>query len=192
MRLFYAFLMAAAFSISSLFAQLNENPSVEKRQFVYHLLAGASYELGLNNTSTIRFSGPLQFNMWYESKIYGYPYESAVHETQFVSYLRPSITTEFRNYYNLEKRAAKGKRVTNNSGNYIGTLVNLFGPAIAKTDNLIVPNVAASAGVVWGIQRNYGKRFNFGLSLGPGIGFSDNEIEFAFMGGLSLGFRIGK
>lgn len=181
MKNFYLIIVSILCSNSLSFAQSVTRPGVEKGQFTYHLLAAASYEIGVNRISTLRFSGPLELGFLYESNMYG----SELH-----TYLRPVIQTEFRYYYNLDKRAAKGKRTTNNSGNFIAPVVNLFGPAIAKSENVTVANFASVLGTVWGIQRNYGKKFNFQLSIGPGIGLSEDEIEFVPMGNLSLGFRI--
>lgn len=99
---------------------------------------------------------------------------------------------EFRYYYNLDKRLEQGKRVDRNSGNFIAPLVRLSGPAFLKSDNVEVKDFAAIVAGVWGIQRNYGERFNFQLAIGPGIGFTEDEVLFVPAAILNLGFRLGK
>jgi hypothetical protein len=169
------------------FAQIDSTPRVEDKQLTYHLLANLSYEMGVSKASTIRISGPIDAGVTYEL----YTDFQGSTQTNSYYYIRPSVAVEFRHYYNLENRMQKGKRVDKNSGNFLAPVVALYGPALAKSDGLEVADISGVIGGLWGIQRNYGKSFNFQLSIGPGFGFSKNEISFVPLGELSLGFRIG-
>jgi len=187
MKHFYLTILTFLLISNSSFAQESSRPSVESEQLTYHLLFGISYEGAVGRLNTLRVSGPLDAGFLIESTtINGYTH------TESGYYLRIGVTGEFRHYYNLDKRLSKGKRVDKNSGNFIAPVVTIMGPALAHSDNVEVANFATAVGGVWGIQRNYGKRFNFQLSIGPGVGFADGEISFVPMGGLSLGFRLGK
>lgn len=92
--------------------------------------------------------------------------------------LRPSVALEPRWYYNLDKRAEKGKRIANNSGNFIamrlGYISNLF--TISNYDKAEFSNTIFTF-LHWGIRRNLGKQFNFEAGAGIGAGYiSENNI----------------
>jgi len=189
MKYFYCLaLFLLTFSTTTV-AQTSSLPSVEKKQFTYHFLTNFSYEAGVNRTSTLRLSGPLTLGLLYETHIDLVTGETHTNSYYYVS---PTISGEFRHYYNLKKRQEQGKRVDKNSGNFVAPIAKLYGPALIKSNNADVPDFLAALGAVWGIHRNYGKSFNFQLSLGPGIGFLDGTASFVPIGDLSLGFRIGK
>ncbi len=190
MKYFYfsALLLLSLFSTA--LAQTTPEPSVEKKQFAYHFLTNFSYEAGIGRTNTIRVSGPLTLGLYYETQANLITGES---HSESYYYLSPTFSSQFRHYYNLNKRAEQGKRVDKNSGNFIAPIVKLYGPALTKSGNVDVPDFMTALGAVWGIQRNYGKSFNFQLDLGPGIVFVEGEAaSFAPIAELSLGFRIGK
>ena len=90
-----------------------------------------------------------------------YGYSSQFGARYFVS---PAISIEPRYYYNLNRRADKGKRTYNNSANYLAiTSWYLFNPIIAHNTTgssfaLVAPN--------WGIRRVYGKSFLFEFNMG--------------------------
>lgn len=183
MNHYYLFFFISLLASSSVLAQTAPETRVEKKQFTYHMLAGISAEMGVARTSTVRVSGPVEL---------GFVWQATSSSSDLYAYLRPVVNGEFRYYYNLDKRYAQGKRVVNNSANFIGPIISLYGPAIVKSDNISVVDFASVFGAVWGIQRNYGQRFNFQLSLGPGIGITEEETSFTPVGQLSFGFRIGK
>ena len=105
--------------------------------------------------------------------------------------LIPKLTADFRNYYNFEKRQLKGKNIDNNSGNYLALRTGYnFAPAINK-DQFINYNNGFMLGGVWGIQRVYKSGIYLGLSLGGGILFGNQKLDYAGMGDFHLGFNIG-
>jgi hypothetical protein len=78
----------------------------------------------------------------------------------------PSIGLQYRWYYNLNRRAAAGRVVRLNSGNYISARFRTSFPKniydqYRRPDN--------SAGLFFGLQRNYKKRFY--LDLGAGCAY---------------------
>jgi hypothetical protein len=86
----------------------------------------------------------------------------------------PAAELGYRYYYNAAARQRKGKRTAMNSMNYLS---GRFG--ISYTDAPIgnnrpdEPNNRAvySFGAVWGLQRNYARRFSLDLQVGVGYGF---------------------
>ncbi len=107
MKHIYVVLFVVLFGVSASKAQSDALPHVEKGQFTYHLLFGASYESGVGRLNTVRVSGPLDIGLLYE---YSTTFGGSTEANSYF-YLRPAVVGEFRHYYNLDKRQRKGKRV---------------------------------------------------------------------------------
>jgi len=86
--------------------------------------------------------------------------------------LAPSISVEPRWYYNIGKRAAKGKHTENNSANFVALAADFY-PNLFLLGNppgyLYVPNQISFI-PKWGIRRAIAKS-NFNYELGFGIGY---------------------
>ncbi len=101
--------------------------------------------------------------------------------------ISPLIALEPRWYYNLSKRANKGKSIGGNSGNYLSLRTSYhFHDTSEIEDNdlnkfLLVPT--------WGIRRNIGKHFNYEAGAGIGLGYKNN-INLAPYVNLKIGFRF--
>lgn len=83
----------------------------------------------------------------------------------------PSLSLQYRRYYNRARRAEKAKRIERNSGNYLAALYALSFSRDAMWDDHLEEEHRRPIhimGVVWGMQRNRAKRFSFGLQGGVG------------------------
>ena len=120
----------------------------------------------------------------------------------------PAATLQYRYYYNSEKREAKGKRIQMNSLNYLASIVevtfskgSISSSYVTEKDRRAI-NVA---GIAWGFQRNYPKRFSLDINLGAGFLFTrvttindsgeltiKNEGQFTTIGQVNLGFWLNK
>lgn len=175
------------------FGQTNAElePKVEKNQFAYNFLTNVSYEKGIGNKTTLRFSGPISGGVLLSKSsitVNDYHHE----ESEWGYAIRPAFDMQIRHYYDLNKRLKKGKKVVHNSGNYFAGVVGAAGPSILKSDNMYVSDFTLTFGAMWGIQRNYGERFIMNVGVGPGVSFYDHKNEFTLLGGVTLGIRIGK
>jgi hypothetical protein len=74
-----------------------------------------------------------------------------------------SITPKF--YYNREKRSAKGKTNSLNSGNYIGLRVKYTTKSMSESANV---RDALLMNIHWGLQRAIAKRWTINLHIGAG------------------------
>ena len=96
--------------------------------------------------------------------------------------LIPVLSVEPRWYYNLDKRARKGKRTAKNSANAFS--VNLrYSPNQYFTTsdyNIDIPHQLAIV-PSWGIRRVYGKHFTFetAIGVGPVVGFGEDSANVA-------------
>lgn len=94
--------------------------------------------------------------------------------------LIPAIRLEPRWYYNLEKRVKKGRKISNNSGNFLALNIN-YNPDwfyISNEDNL---NVISTLAFVpkWGIKRTLGNHFTYeaGIGIGTFIVLEDFDVD---------------
>ena len=98
----------------------------------------------------------------------------------------PGASINYRYYYNLNKRAAKGKNTNNNSASYLSMDVASIFPKLSDKSNQydyqlsITPN--------WGIQRNVAKTANGEFAIGPSIII--NPYETLLGVGLKAGFSF--
>lgn len=111
-------------------------------------------------------------------------------------FFTPNLSMEPRWYYNLGRRIAKSKNISNNSGNFIG-LKFTYNPdwfMISNYDNLKIIN-QISIIPKWGIRRVYWNHFSFETGIGIGYryifaksaGYLENVSETA----IDLHLRIG-
>ncbi|UTN03614.1 hypothetical protein L0669_20080 [Flavobacterium bizetiae] len=105
----YLLLILSVLFINAVQAQDDAPVSVAKNQFKINMLfPGFVYEHGFDTKNTLYSEVSLGV---------GYRYSSYYHESSL--YIFPMINEQFRHYYNLEKRAGKGKRTAHNSGNFV-------------------------------------------------------------------------
>ena len=126
----------------------------------------ANYEMPLSTRWALRAEAGL--DLWYYDA-YKYNGTSVIKDKG--TFFAPDISIEPRWYYNIEKRARKGKHTENNSANFI-TLTVKYYPDLFKIggpDYIYVPN-QISFTPKWGIRRAIAKS-NFNYELGIGIGY---------------------
>jgi hypothetical protein len=141
---------------------------------------GIDFERKLGRLSTIDFATGIGTG--------GYEIESG-NFTYVVNPLRPaayfSATPKF--YYNLAKRAEKGKSTEANSGNYIGLRIKYTTRGIESTEtqNALLLNVH------WGLQRIIAKRWTVNSHFGAGYSINAgelNKVEGTFYPAIDLKF----
>ena len=111
----------------------------------------------------------------------------------FITY--PAYEAHLKYFYNFNKRMAKGKRTSYNSGNYIGITyspaVNPFGYG----SSLFSDTYYGIGAIYWGLQRTIGKKelFYFDLNLGIRYNFNAYSIKTPSLMHLSpdIRFRFG-
>ncbi|TRW22402.1 hypothetical protein FMM05_18030 [Flavobacterium zepuense] len=124
-----------------------------------------SYEGRLSNRWALR--AEVGLDLWFYEAYEGYSFANK----KTGSFLAPSVSVEPRWYYNIEKRARKGKYSANNSASFVTVAIKYY-PDLFKIggpDYLYVPN-QISIIPKWGIRRSIAKS-NFNYELGFGIGY---------------------
>ena len=121
----------------------------------------------------------------------------------FYYYLSPKALGEFRFYYNLNKRAQKGKMTSRHSGNFIALHAHYIFRPLLKNFSEFYPGRLV-AGPVWGIQRTTQKGFNFNFYTGPAVSIAEkanyvkrggivrygNNIRFNIVVGVTIGGTV--
>lgn len=92
----------------------------------------------------------------------GYAYAGSLGSSWVV---QPTLDLQLRRYYNLERRAEKGKVVDGNSGSFFA--LSVFGATRSLTDTeAFGSEYHFGVGPLWGFQRTYKNNFNVSLQLG--------------------------
>lgn len=150
----------------------NAQDTVEKSLF--NLQTGGvglwgSHEAKLGNAFALRTE--IGFDLW------EYEASNGEKSTAFV----PSISLEPRWYYNIAKRAEKGKTTRRNSANFFSINVEYYPDLFVignLPDNVYIPN---QIDIIpkWGIRRHI-ENSNFNYEVGAGIGYKgylDKNLE---------------
>jgi putative salt-induced outer membrane protein YdiY len=177
----YLLLLLSVFIVNVIQAQ-DEVPSVEKNQFKINMISpGFVYEHGFTTKNTL----------YSEISVgVGYSYNSFYNESNV--YFSPLISEQFRHYYNLEKRAKKGKRTAHNSANFFALNAQYNFRSISTNERYREYVPSTTIAVLWGLQRTYKRKFNMEFNLGPGINIDQYNTEFVPVANFTLGWVIGK
>lgn len=166
-----------------LFVSMNIHAQETTNQFSLNfLMPSIEYETAISENSTI--DSNLGFG-------FGYHDASYLDKPEYGVY--PDFKIQYRHYYNLKKRLEKGKKISENSGNYIALSANVSSGEPIIGDMRLNNDFSGFVGPLWGFQRVYNSNFKLNLNLGFGMGFNDREDPyFATQIGLQLGFKLGK
>lgn len=122
-------------------------------------------------------------------------------------YYDPTISLQYRYYYNLLSRKKNGKRTEMNTANFIAPqFQTIFSKKRISSSFFVEDKRRAiySAGIVWGLQRNYKSRFSVEGYAGPVYLFthgrkpegyrivSEQVSKFSFITHIQVGFWLNK
>lgn len=163
------------------FAQETKN-DLQKIVRVNFLSPGIEVELPVSIKSTISANTGIGISG---------SYKNLSHAHGFNYFISPFLDLSYKNIYNRNSRANKGKNLLCNSGNYwsIRLLTNF--KEIESKNIIRKDNIDFAFGPTWGIQRSYNK-FHFLFDLGPVYYFDTkgNSGIFPIMVQLNLGYNL--
>lgn len=165
-----------------LFFTINLSAQQTTSQFSLNFLVpSAEYELAVSDKSTVDFNLGV-----------GFAYSNSEFSGEHFG-IFPGFETQYRYFYNFEKRAGKGKKTSENSGNYIAGVATLSGGDPIFGDLEYTNDYWGFVGPSWGLQRIYDSNFKLNLNLGLGLGFNESGNTYLSpLIGLQLGFKLGK
>ncbi|MGO4821795.1 MULTISPECIES: hypothetical protein [unclassified Flavobacterium] len=156
-----------------------EAVTVAKNQFKINVLVpGVVYEHGFDDKNTLY--SELSMGLGYRSNSF------AGDTWDFY----PTINEQFRHYYNLEKRANKGKVTAHNSGGYVAMTAAYYFESTTTNEAFYNTIPSFTLGPVWGFERTYKRNFNLGLNMGVGYNMDKYDNEFVPILNFSLGWVI--
>ncbi len=184
----------------SCFAQSEDTGDITDVSKVTFLNPGLSYEKRIGKLQSL-------YGQVFLNTSASYSYSSSMGSTGSV-YFDPAATLQYRYYFNARRREEKGKRIEMNSMNYVGPVYEFVSSKAAINSdyfNEAKRRAINKFGVIWGMQRNYPKRFSLDLNLGLGYLFTKgtypdnfgnivrkNIDQVTFMGQINLGFWLNK
>lgn len=133
--------------------------------------------------------------------------ETIEHGVVYDLYIDPALALQYRYYFNLKARENKKKRTKMNNLNYISPAYEVVFSElpVGNYDLPVERRPIHRLGLLWGMQRNYKRRFALDLNLGPGFlfttttytdidsqQFTRKESTFILMGQINLGFWLNK
>ena len=106
--------------------------------------------------------------------------------------ISPYIKSQYRYYYNFEKRQNKGKNTFKNSGNFIAFSTSYYFKPISNSIYLSTYDGITLA-PVWGLQRTYNSGLNINFNTGLGYTISSNKSNgIVPIINFTIGWVIGK
>lgn len=153
-----AILSVLLFAAAQVQAQFTPaEPRTESHLLKFSILApGIEYERSLTRFTTLNAYTGLSPSGAYTS------------ETGFQYFLNPTVQLQYRYYYNMKSRQARGKNTAFNSANYLALHLEATGSSIiSNSEDELDGNYGAA--VVWGFQRVYKSGLYLGGHVGPGI-----------------------
>jgi hypothetical protein len=161
---------------------------------------GISYEKAIGKFQTL-------YGQAFMNTSISYSYSSSLGTNSDISF-DPALTLQYRYYFNFKRREQAGKRTEMNNLNYIAPVFQTYfsrGGISSDYYNEQKRRAITAIGALWGIQRNYPKRFSLDLNLGLGYLFTkgttlNNAGEVVkknvglvtALGQLNLGFWLNK
>jgi hypothetical protein len=103
--------------------------------------------------------------------------------------LHPTISAEPRFYYNLGRRAGRGKNTALNSGNYLSATVSCFFPSIDSREGVYRDFYHFGIAPHWGMRRVYGNHFLLEFHAGALILMAPYTDEFKI--GPDVNLKLG-
>jgi hypothetical protein len=165
-----------------LFPLLNnaqQTNAVKGSLYKINISPGFTYEKGLTNTTTLCLEGNLSVGF-------------AVNNNKTLFLATPFVKSQYRYYYNLDKRVSKGKDISRNSGGFIAITSSFYLKPIGN--DVYVSNYDGfTAGGIWGFQKTYKSGINLTANAGLGYNFSDNLTHKVVpLLNFTIGWVIGK
>lgn len=153
-------------------------PKTEKARSVNFDILGLQYnhEIPLSRLMTVNFHGGLGSDLMYWQNS---------HESEWAYSFRGVAGADFRYFYNLGRRAAKGKNTRLNTGNFFSVDMLYITPAIYSKN--IYPSHAATVALSYGARRVYKSGWLIESCFGYMAGYSSE----GWGRGIKLNFKVG-
>ena len=173
-------LIVLLFSSILVCAQFGKN--CELRQFKLNAAnPGIEYEMALGTNTTLDFKLGMQATL-----------DPAVSDRFEDFGFFPSLSGQYRYYYNFGKRQRNGRQIYGNSANYLAPVVTIFSPRSRTVANREVNSIFGLAGLVTGLQRSFNSGFNFSIDVGAAYYLGTVTDGIYPVANLSIGYILSE
>ena len=185
MKRIYLVLIAVLMS-TALFAQ----SKAEKTQGVALNILGVQYynETPVGKQSTLIFHGGLAGEVAYSSSSLYFSDNELYYGESWASSVRGALGVEYRYYYNLAKRAQKGKNTRKNSANFISVDLQEYTSGLYShnmdTKNIILLTPS------WGLRRVYRNNLYIEFNAGIVVGCQGTDFGMAPTANFKFGYSF--
>lgn len=165
-----------------------EGSLLEKSQWSLNIVPiNLAYEHRIGNKSTIYAQAGLNLGRYADAND-----TTGGFFSRRIFGLALDLNIQYRYYYNLEKRAAKGRSTASNTGNFVGGQITpLLPPIRVFSDKDVTNERGVVIGGIWGIQRVKKDLLVFNFMFVPSLRITSEGTSTDMGMQLSLGFILG-
>ncbi len=166
----------------SLFSQTEDTGAIDPGAFRLDFIPlGVGYEYQVKERQTLLFNVKLGFAT-------GGTF-STTNENETFLIIAPEFVTQYRVFFNRDKRISKGKTIYNNSGLYFGAHIGYTGPAIYDNSDEFDVVRGVDIAPIFGVQKTWKSNLQLGFFIGPGIGiYGADNIGFSSAFGVNFSY----
>lgn len=141
------------------YSQIDKN--VSENLFKINILTpGFTYERGLSENSTLNVD-------------VGFSLDIVTNDGQLQLLKIPFIRSQYRFYYNIDRRIQKKKSILGNSAGFVAPSISFYSKPLSN-DIYVSGLDGFTLGGVWGFQKTYKSNLNLSVNTGLGYNFSNN------------------
>lgn len=171
---------------ASQFLTAQSNFLVEKSLFKVNILnPGLSLERGLSTNTTFCIIANLSLGFNLKSN------NASSGNSNILLLASPYVRGQYRYYYNLDKRKANGKKISDNSGNFLAISSSYYFRPINNEEFVSIYD-GFTIGGIWGFQKTYSNKLNLSANGGLGYNFTTNASGIVPILNFTVGWVIGK
>lgn len=163
----------------------NHSFNVKTTSAILYAGAGYTYELALGQKFSVLGSAWLMAD--FVSPFF--KIEGVLDKDTYLL-LQPAVSIEPRFYYNMSKRAARGRNTNLNSANFLSANFDIVFPSIYGTDGVERDFTFLLITPQWGMRRVYKSGFMFEFNAGASFLFADGLFDWVPAIGLKLGYAF--
>jgi len=166
-----------------------QSVSLKENLFKINIISpGFSFERKVSNNKSINFDANLSIGFAMQND------DESNTNSNFKVLASPFLRSQYRYYYNLQRRINKSKSINNNSGSFIALNGSYYFNPINSQD-YISNYDGLTLGGVWGFQKTYKSNLNISSNIGLGYNFSDsfdNSRQLIPILNFTLSWVVGK
>lgn len=164
-KYFIILILLLLYSVES----FSQSTSLEKKMIKINVISpGFSFEKCLSKNESINFDANFSFGFAMKND------NTSNINSDIKILASPFLRSQYRYYYNLQRRVNKGKSIRNNTGSFLAVNGSYYFDPINNQD--YVSNYDGfTFGGVWGFQKTYKSNLNISSNVGFGYSFSDSN-----------------